>query len=132
MLMKNALTALLGLTAAVEAVSVHHYRSPGSAVVRRQNKNNGGNRFGGGKNNNQNNNNQNNNNQNNNQGQDQANNNNQNNNQGGGDAASATCLAANAVQTGSQQTGQNGAVADGQVEAAVYVSPCGASPARPI
>lgn len=114
MLMKNAVAALLGLTLAAEAASVHHYRSPAEGgLVRRQNKQNGGNRGGnrggnagggGGNQNNQDN---------------QAGNNQGGNNQ----AASVTCLAANAIQTGSQQTGQNGQVADGQVEAAMYAMP---------
>ena len=100
MLMKNAVTALLGLAAAAEAFSVHTHK-PSRALERRQNR--GGNRNGGNNN---------------------AGNNNAGNNAGNAAAASATCLAANAVQTGSQSTGQNGAVAaDGQVNSATYVHP---------
>ena len=99
MLMKNAVTALLGLAAAAEAFSVHAHK-PSRALERRQNRGNNRNGNNGGNNNN-------------------AGNNNNNNNNA---AASATCLAANAVQTGSQSTGQNGAVAaDGQVNSATYV-----------
>jgi hypothetical protein len=94
MLMKTAVSALLGLAMAAEAASVHHYRSPIS-LERRQNR--GGNRGGNNAN----------------QGNAGGNNNN---------GASATCLAANAIQTGSQSTGQNGAAAaDGQVNSATYV-----------
>lgn len=47
------------------------------------------------------------------------NNNDDNNDNGGGAGdASATCLAANAVQSASAQTGQNGEIAAGQVESA--------------
>ncbi|KAK4229895.1 hypothetical protein QBC38DRAFT_67300 [Podospora fimiseda] len=137
MLMKTAVAALMGLAMVAEAASVP---SRTSAVERRQNRFNGGNRFGGGGNRfggGNNNNNQNNNNggqnggqnngqnggQNNgqnggqNNGQNNNNNNGQNNNNNNG--ASNTCLAANAVQTGSASTGQNGAVAaDGQVNSA--------------
>jgi hypothetical protein len=98
MLMKTAVSALLGLAMAAEAASVHHYRSPIS-LERRQNR--GGNRGGNNAGNNAN------------QGNAGGNNNN---------GASATCLAANAIQTGSQSTGQNGAAAaDGQVNSATYV-----------
>ena len=103
MLMKNAVTALLGLAAVAEAFSVHAHK-PSRALERRQNRGNNRNGNNGGNNGGNNNN---------------AGNNNNNNNNA---AASATCLAANAVQTGSQSTGQNGAVAaDGQVNSATYV-----------
>jgi len=80
-----------------------------------------------GKNNNKNNNQGKNNNdqqgKNNNDQQGKNNNNNQNNNNNNqNNQGSATCLAPNAIQTGSQQTGQNGQVADGQVESAMYVA----------
>ena len=103
MLMKTAVTALLGLAMAAEAASVHHYRSPIS-LERRQNR--GGNRGGNNAGNNAN------------QGNAGQGNAGGNNNNG----ASATCLAANAIQTGSQSTGQSGAAAaDGQVNSATYV-----------
>jgi len=121
MLVKNTLATLLGLAVVAEAASLHQFQSP--ALMRRQNR--GGNRGGqnnGGQNNaGQNNGGQNNAGQNN-GGQNNAGQNNggQNNagqgNNAGGDQASVTCLAANAVQTGSQQTGQNGEIAAGQVE----------------
>ncbi|KAK1758593.1 hypothetical protein QBC47DRAFT_145810 [Echria macrotheca] len=112
MLVKNTLAALLGLAVAVEAASVHNFRSPAAdGLVRRQNKNNQNNRGGQQGKNNQGNQGQQAGNQGN-QGGNQGNNNNNNNN-----AASVTCLAPNAIQTGSQSTGQSGAVAaDGQVE----------------
>jgi hypothetical protein len=121
MLMKTAVTALLGLAIAAEAATVHQYRST-STLDRRQNR---GGRFGGGNNNNNNNNNNggnDNNNNNNNGGNNNnngGNNNNNNNNGGNNNGATETCLAANAIQTGSQSTGQNGGVAaDGQVNSA--------------
>ena len=118
MLVKNLLVPLVGLAVAAEAVSVHSYRSaPGDGLVRRQGQFN----FGKGKNG-KNNNNQNNQQGKNNNDQQGKNNNNQNNNNNNqNNQGSATCLAPNAVQTGSQQTGQNGQVADGQVESAMYV-----------
>ncbi|CAP67810.1 uncharacterized protein PODANS_1_16920 [Podospora anserina S mat+] len=133
MLMKNAVAALMGLAMVAEAASVHQYGTPTRTVGRRQfgKKNNFGNRFGNGQfgggqngqNNNNNNNGQNNNGQNNNgqnnNGQNNNNNNNNNNNGGNNNQASETCLAAAALQTGSQSTGQNGAqAADGQVNSA--------------
>ncbi|KAK4250959.1 ribosomal protein s17 [Corynascus novoguineensis] len=137
MLMKTAVTALLGLTMVADAATLHHYGSP-SALARRQNR---GNRFGGGfggnnggnngqnggQNNNgqnggQNNNGQNGGDQNNGQNGGQNNGDNNNNNGGGNNnnnGGTATCLAANALQTGSQSTGQNGGqVEAGQVESA--------------
>jgi hypothetical protein len=115
MLMKTAVTALLGLAIAAEAATVHQFRST-STLDRRQNR---GGRFGGGNNNNNNNNNNGGNNNNNNGGN---NNNNGGNNNNNNNGATETCLAANAIQTGSQSTGQNGAVAaDGQVNSATYV-----------
>ncbi|KAK3935226.1 hypothetical protein QBC46DRAFT_272201 [Diplogelasinospora grovesii] len=90
MLMKTALVALMGLSLAVEAASIRQIPSLGG-LERRQR---GGNK----------------------------NNNNGNANTGNNNAANGgtqTCLAANAVQTGSQSTGQNSAVAaDGQVNSA--------------
>jgi len=89
---KSALVALVGLTVAVEGSLVHN--SPGSrTILRRQNRNGGANRGG----------------------NNGGNGGNNGGNNGGGNAAN-TCLQANAVQTGSASTGQNGAVAaDGQV-----------------
>jgi len=99
MLMKTALAALLGLTVAAEAATVRQHRSTG--LERRQN------RFGGGNNGGNNNNNNNNNN-----GGDNGNN-------GGSNNGDPTCLAPEALQTGSQSTGQNGGqAADGQVNSA--------------
>lgn len=46
------------------------------------------------------------------------NNNNGGNNNAGGNGGSQTCLAANAIQTGSAQTGQGNVVTDGQKESA--------------
>lgn len=46
------------------------------------------------------------------------NNNDNNNNNDGGNGGSQTCLAANAIQTGSAQTGQGDVVTDGQKESA--------------
>lgn len=109
MLMKTAVTALLGLAITTEAASVHHYRTP-TLLGRRQNRgggrgggNNGGlgNAFQG------------------NAGQGNAG---QGNAGQGNNGAAATCLAADAIQTGSQSTGQNGATAaDGQVNSATCV-----------
>ncbi|KAK3365174.1 hypothetical protein B0T24DRAFT_537048 [Lasiosphaeria ovina] len=91
MLMKTTLAALLGLAVAAEAASVSQIRSP-IAFERRQNNNNG-------KNNNN----------------AKNNNNNQNNN----NANAVTTLDPAVIQTGSQSTGQNGAVAaDGQANSA--------------
>ncbi|KAK0729915.1 hypothetical protein B0H67DRAFT_476406 [Lasiosphaeris hirsuta] len=103
MLLKNTMAALLGLAVASNAASLHSYRSP-NGLVRRQNGKN--NRNGGG-----------------NAGGNAGGNGNANGNanagNGGNNDASVTCLAANAVQTGSQSTGQNGGVAaDGQVNSA--------------
>lgn len=120
MLVKNTLATLLGLAVVTEAASVHHFQSP--ALMRRQN------RFGGGGNGKNNNNNggggqggQQGGNQNN-GGQNNGGNNNNN-------QASVTCLNANAIQTGSQQTGQNGEIAAGQVESKTYVDPESLAPA---
>ncbi|OIW31393.1 hypothetical protein CONLIGDRAFT_653902 [Coniochaeta ligniaria NRRL 30616] len=89
MLVKTALVALMGLAIAAEGASIHHTPTM-NRLSRRQNKNNGKNNGNAGNTGN-------------------AGNNNAN-------AGSATCLAANALQTGSQSTGQNNAVAaDGQV-----------------
>ena len=120
MLVKNLLVPLVGLAVAAEAVSVHSYRSaPGDGLVRRQGQFN----FGKGKNGKNNNNQNNQQGKNNNDQQGKNNNNNQNNNNNNqNNQGSATCLAPNAIQTGSQQTGQNGQVADGQVESAMYVA----------
>jgi len=125
MLVKNTLATLLGLAVVTEAASVHHFQSP--ALMRRQN------RFGGG--NGKNNNNNNNNNNAGQGGQQGGNQNNGGNNAGnnagnnGGDQASVTCLAPNAIQTGSQQTGQNGEIAAGQVESKTYAHPQSLAPA---
>lgn len=95
MLVKTALVALMGLAIAAEGASIHQTPAM-NRLSRRQNKNNG---------------------------------------KGTGNAAnagtaasananagSATCLAANALQTGSQSTGQNNAVAaDGQVNSLTFV-----------
>lgn len=95
MLVKTALVALVGLAIAAEGASIHHTPAM-NRLSRRQNKNNGkGNANTGNAGN--------------------AGNNNAN-------GGSATCLAANAVQTGSQSTGQNNAVAaDGQVNSLTCV-----------
>ncbi|KAK0703474.1 hypothetical protein B0T26DRAFT_657300 [Lasiosphaeria miniovina] len=93
MLMKTTLAALLGLAVAAEAASVSQIRSP-IAFERRQNNNNG-------KNNNN------------------AKNNNNNNNQNNNNANAVTTLDPAVIQTGSQSTGQSGAVAaDGQANSA--------------
>ncbi|KAK3695493.1 hypothetical protein B0T22DRAFT_108770 [Podospora appendiculata] len=93
MLIKTTISALLGLALVAEAASIHQahpHRSP-IGLVRRQNGKKGGN------NNNNNNNNA------------QA-------NAGGNANAASLTLLANAIQTGSQSTGQqNGVAADGQV-----------------
>jgi transcription initiation factor TFIID subunit 15 len=103
MLVKNVVAALLSLAAVSEATVIAH-RSPfENTLARRQNRN-GGNRNGG--------------NQNQNQNQNQGAANQGAANQGAAQDA-ALCLNANAVQTGSASTGQNGAVAaDGQVNSA--------------
>lgn len=121
--MKTAVAALMGLAMVAEAATVQRVKTP-AGFERRQFNGGKKNNFGqnrGGKNNNNNNNNAGNNQGNNNNNNNQGNNNN-NNNGGNNQGASETCLAAAAVQTGSQSTGQNGAVAaDGQVNSAVYV-----------
>ncbi len=106
MLVKNTLAALLGLAVIAEAATVHTHRSPLGGLVRRQNKNKGQGNQAKGKGNqairmratqgNQN------------AGNNQA-------SQANNKDASVTCLAADALQTGSESTGQSGAVAaDGQ------------------
>jgi transcription initiation factor TFIID subunit 15 len=94
MLVKNVIVTLLSLAAVSEASTLH--RSPFEATLaRRQNKAKGGNN----------------------------NNNNNNNNAatktGNANANAQLCLDQNAIQTGSQSTGQaNGVAADGQVNSA--------------
>jgi hypothetical protein len=93
MLVKTALVALVGLAVAAEAASIHHTPTM-NRLSRRQNKN-------GGKNNG-------------NAGNAAS--------AGNANAGSATCLAANALQTGSESTGQvNGVAADGQVNSLTCV-----------
>jgi phage repressor protein C with HTH and peptisase S24 domain len=103
MLVKNTLIALMGLAIAAEASAIHPH---GSGLTRRQQNRKGGQ----------------------NSGQNQGNNNQgsatttQASNNNAASGASETCLAANALQTGSQSTGQNNDVAaDGQVNSDTYV-----------
>ena len=97
--MKSALVTLVGLAIAAEAGSIPQlYRSP-VLEQRAKGGNNGGNNNGGNNGNNGGGNNG--------------------NNGGGNNGASPTCLDANAVQSGSDQTGQNAAgAAEGQVNSA--------------
>lgn len=95
MLMKTALLTLMGLAIAAEASTVH--RSPFRLAQRQSRGSNGGNRGGG-------------------KGGSSGNNNA---NSASNSGATQTCLAANAVQTGSESTGQNGTdIQPGQVNSA--------------
>ncbi len=95
-MMKSAVVTLVGLAIAAEAGSIPQvYRSPVLEQRQAADRNRGGGNNGGN------------------------NGNNGNNNQGGGNNGGSQCLQANAVQSGSAQTGQNNAVAaDGQVNSA--------------